>query len=105
MYLTIGNILSNLANGNSGFSEAKQLLDKRVETYTTSIIDLGTAVGMQLLYQGNDIKQSVDDLAIQMSGLMSKFEDHTKIVQAGVQNMSSVAIQPIGIPFCFAAHF
>jgi len=105
MYLTIGNILSSLATGNIGFSEARQLLDKRVEIYTSSIIDLGTAVGMQLLCQGDDIKQSVDDLAVQMSGLMSKFEDHTRIVQAEVQNKSSVAIQPIGIPFCFTSHF
>lgn len=105
MYLTEGNILSSLANGNIGFSEARQLLDKKVEVYTSSIIDLGTAVGMQLLCQGNAIKQSVDDLAVQMSGLMSKFEDHTRIVQVGVKNNSSVPIQLIGIPLCLPSHF
>jgi hypothetical protein len=52
---------------------------------------------MQLLCQGNEIKQSVDELSVQMSGLMSKFEEHTRIVQAGLDNKSSAEIQQIGI--------
>jgi hypothetical protein len=95
-------MLSSIASGNIGFPEARQMLDKKVEIYTSSIIDLGTAVGMQLLLQGNEIKQSVDDLAVQMSGLMSKFEDHTRIIQAGIQNDSLVPLS--GISLCFASH-
>jgi hypothetical protein len=97
-------MLSSIASGNIGFPEARQMLDKKVEIYTSSIIDLGTAVGMQLLLQGNEIKQSVDDLAVQMSGLMSKFEDHTRIIQAGVQNNSSVVVQLSGITLCVVSH-
>ena len=88
--------MSTLASGNVGFAESRQVLDKKVEIYTSSIIDLGTAIGMQLLWQGNEIKQSVDDLAVQMSGLMSKFEYHTRTVQAGLENASTAMILQAG---------
>ena len=83
------NVISSLSHGNTEFNETKRCLEERIDTYTSAIVDLSCMIGMHLINQTSDIRDSVDELSSQFGELMSKFESHTKFIQAELHTSST----------------
>lgn len=86
--------MSSLFRGNLDFDDVTKRVNICIDAYTAAVVDLGTALGMQLVSYTREIKTSVDGLSERLELFMSTFETHSRAVETGLQNI------PVPGPAC-----
>lgn len=81
-----GNIMSSILRGNKTFDDATRKVNVCIEKYTSSVVDLGVSLNMQLITYARGIQASVDELSDRFGTFFSTFETHVRIVEAGIQD-------------------
>jgi hypothetical protein len=59
------NFVKSVFSGPSTFQEAQAKIKVAIETYTSTIVDLGAVIGLQLFKQGKHIEEKIDNLSTQ----------------------------------------
>lgn len=63
--LTSVNFVKSVFSGPSTFQKAQAKINVAIETYTSTIVDLGAMIGLQLFRQGKHIEEKIDNLSTQ----------------------------------------
>jgi hypothetical protein len=63
MQLTSVNFVKSLFSVRSKFQEAQAKIDVAIETYTSTIVDLGAMIGLQLFRHGKHIEEKIDNIS------------------------------------------
>jgi hypothetical protein len=59
------NFVKTIFSGPETLQEAQAKISVAVETYTSTIVDLGASIGIQLFKQGKKIEEKIDNLSTQ----------------------------------------
>lgn len=65
----IVNFVKTVFAGPETLQEAQAKINVAVETYTSTIVDLGASIGIQLFIQGKKIEEKIDNLSSQFQQL------------------------------------
>jgi hypothetical protein len=63
------NFVKTVFSGPETLQEAQAKISVAVETYTSTIVDLGASIGIQLFLQGKKIEDKIDNLSSQIQQL------------------------------------
>lgn len=82
------NIMKGIFLGSIAQKEAIQRVNEAVDHYTSSIVDLGAALGIELLQHTRELQKSVFDIAGHIGELSLSSETHFQVLESQGQEIS-----------------